>query len=72
MVLNKYIIKYINILNYINTKYIKNVSSLTYGNDNITTHNIRSIFANLDELVLMLNSNDSNFDIIILSKMWLL
>lgn len=74
MVIDKYIIKNINSLNYINTKYIEDLSSFNYGNDNINVIalNIRSIFANFDELVLMLNSNNSNFDIIVLTETWLL
>ncbi|KAF0747865.1 Uncharacterized protein FWK35_00020961 [Aphis craccivora] len=62
MILDKYIIKDIN-----------NLSSFNYGNDNIiNVLNIRSIFENFDELVLMLNSNNSNFDIIVLTETWLL
>lgn len=74
MVLDKHIIKDIHNLNYINTKYIENLSSFNYGNNNINvlSLNIRSIFANFDELVLMLNSNNSNFDIIVLTETWLL
>lgn len=74
MVLDNYILKDVHNLNYINTKYIENLSSLKYGNNNINVFslNIRSIFANFDELVLMLDSNDSNFDIIVLTETWLL
>lgn len=53
MVLDKYFIKDINSLNYISTKYIEDLSSFNYGIDNINVLalNIRSIFANFDELV---------------------
>lgn len=61
MVLDKYIIKYINSLNYISTKYIEDLSSFNYSINyiNVLALNIRSIFANFDELVLLLNSNNS-------------
>lgn len=74
MVLDNYIIKDINRLNNISTKYIEDLSSFNYGIDNINVLalNIRSIFANFDELVLLLNSNNSNFDIIVLTETWLL
>lgn len=74
MVLDKYVIKDINNVNYIGTKYIEDLSSFNYGIDNINVFalNIRSIFANFDELVLLLNSSNSNFDIIVLTETWLL
>jgi len=73
MVLDKYIIIDVNSFNYSSTKYIEDLYSFNYGIDNINVLalNIRSVFVNFDELVL-LNSSNSNFDIIFLNEIWLL